>query len=265
MNRTTKWLAVTGLGLIGMVTLVAGAGDQREERVTLDQVPPAVKATILKESTGGKITEIERETRNGQTVYEAEFLLNGREIEILLAADGTLLGRKVEIGDKDKDEDEDEDEDEDGDDLTIDQVPLPARAALLRLAARVKIVEVERKTEHGAVRYEAEWVVEGVEHEAAVTADGTLLETEESVAPEKAPAAVRAAIRKHFGPGAKVVIEKKMIVVYEVEAKTDGKEKELLIFPTGRVHEAEEEHHGHKDKGRHDDDDDDDDNGEDDD
>jgi uncharacterized membrane protein YkoI len=205
-------------------------------------VPAAVKATILKESAGGKITEIERETKGGKTVYEAEFLLDGKEVEIQIAADGALLGRESGA------------EEDDEDDLTIDQVPDPARSALLKLAGGAKILEAGREMEHGALIYEAEWVTNGTEHEAAVTADGTLVEIEEVVPVKEAPAAVRAAIAKHFGAEVKVVVEKKMVVVYEVEAKIDGKEKELVVFPTGRVHEEPDDDH----EDDHDDDDDDD-------
>ena len=246
MTKRAMWLPLIGLSVVGMVTLVAWAGDEQEEEVTLEQVPAAVKATILKESAGGKITEIEREMESGKTIYEAEFILNGDEIEIKIAPDGTLLGREVEQ------------EGDDEDDLTIDQVPEPARGALLKLAGRAKIVKAQREREHGVLVYEAEWIVDGVEHEAAVTAEGALLEIEEIVPVEKVPAAVRAVIAKHFGAQTKVVVEKKMIVVYEVEARIGGKEKELLVFPTGRVHEDGDDDDDH-------DGDDDDDDGEDDD
>ena len=81
-------LALIGLGMLSMLTVVAWAGEGQEERVTLEQVPPAVKATILQESAGGEITAIERETKDGQTIYEAEVKLNGKEIDITVAADG---------------------------------------------------------------------------------------------------------------------------------------------------------------------------------
>ncbi|MCH8804501.1 MAG: PepSY-like domain-containing protein [Planctomycetes bacterium] len=242
MTKASVWLPLIGLSVMGTVTLAAWAVDEQE--VTLDQVPAAVKATILKESAGGKITEIERETKNGKVTYEAEFMLNGQEIEIKIAPDGTLLGREVE------------DEGDDEDDLTLDQVPGPARAALLRLAGDAKIVEVEREKEHGVVVYEAAWVVNGTKHEAEVTADGALIETEQTIPVDQAPAAVRAAIAKRFG-NAKVVVEKTMIVIYEVEGKIGGKNVELVVFPTGRIHE--EGGHDDGDDGDDGDDDDDDD------
>lgn len=143
-------------------------------------------------------------------------------------------------------------------DVSKNQVPEAARKALQRLAGDAKIDEVEQEKQHGTTVYEAEWSAGGVTHEATVTADGTLIETEETVSLEDVPSAVRAAIAKHFGAVDKVVIEKKTIIVYEAEGEIDGREKELLIFPTGRVHEQEhDDDHGHDDHdhGGHDHDD----------
>ena len=246
MTKRMLLLPLFGLGVISTVSLVAWAEDEREEEITLEQVPAAVRATILKEAAGAKITEVERETKNGKTVYEVEFLRNGREIEIKIAPDGTVLSREIEH------------EGDDEDDLTIDQVPEPARAALLKLAGGATINKAEREKEHGVVVYEAEWTARGIQHEAVVTADGTLIEIEEIIPVEKAPTAVRAAIAKHFGPNAKVVVERKMIVVYEIETRIDGKEKELLVFPTGRVHEDHGDDHEDDDEDDEDDEDDDD-------
>ena len=231
MRRQALLFPLIGLSVIGLLTLVAWAADGQEEKVALDQVPAAVKATILKEAAGAKITEVERETKDGKTIYEAEFLRDGREIEIQIAPDGTVLGREVE------------NEEDDEDDLTIEQVPEPARAALLKLAGGAKIIKAERDKEHGAVIYEAEWATGDTQCEAAVTADGTLVETAETIPAEKAPAAVRAAIAKHFAAGAELTIEKKMIVVYEVEAKADGRKKELIVLPTGQAHDEDDDHH----------------------
>jgi uncharacterized membrane protein YkoI len=69
-------------------------------------VPPAVKTTILKEAEGGTIKEIESETRNGQTTYEAEVVINGKKFEIKVAADGMLLGKKAEEADDDNNSDD---------------------------------------------------------------------------------------------------------------------------------------------------------------
>jgi hypothetical protein len=87
---------------------------------------------------------------------------------------------------------------------------------------------------NGTAVYEAEWDVNGAEHEVAVLADGSVIETEEEIPAAQAPEAVRAAAQKSFGD-AKYVIAKKTIVVYEIEGRVDGKERELHVLPTGHV------------------------------
>lgn len=243
MKTTKTLLLLVGLSALGLMSYAAWAD---EEEVSIDQVPAAVKATILKEAAGAKITEIERETKDGKTIYEAEFLQDGKEIELKIAPDGTLLGRKIE------------EEEDDEDDIKIGDVPEAARAALLKLAGSAKIEKVERERENGEITYEAEWTMNGVKHEAAVAADGTLLETEEIISAKDAPAGVRAMIAKHFAGAEKVVIEKKTIIIYEIEGVRNGHKMELLVSPTGRVHGSADMHDddkGHKDKDGDDDDD----------
>ena len=140
--------------------------------------------------------------------------------------------------------------DEDEQKVSIEQVPAKVRKALLKLAGGARITEVEREKEHGMVFYEAEWVANGRETEAKVTASGDLVELEEKVDAKDVPAAVKTVAAKEFPVGAKVEYEKVMIVVYELEAKVNGKEKEILVSPTGKIVGKEE---------GHDDDDDDDD------
>ncbi|MEP0841347.1 MAG: hypothetical protein HRF43_01395, partial [Phycisphaerae bacterium] len=77
----------------------------------------AVKAVIQAE--GGRLEDVEKQTQDGKTVYEADVIKDGTEIELRIAEDGTVLSRKVETDDEDEDEDDegdDEDEDEDDDD-----------------------------------------------------------------------------------------------------------------------------------------------------
>jgi len=85
-----------------------------ERDVTIDEVPEAVKATILKEAGDNTITEIEEETKGGVTTYEAEWrTADGKEVEIKVAADGTLLGKEIEDDDDEGDDDDDDGEDDD--------------------------------------------------------------------------------------------------------------------------------------------------------
>lgn len=121
----TAFLAV---GVIGVTaTLLACAEKVQERDVTLEQVPPAVKATVLKEAGDHTILELE-EVRLGEKIYyEAEWMEGGLEVEIQVAPDGTLLGRSTEKpgdesnaddddGEDQADADSDSDDDDEGDD-----------------------------------------------------------------------------------------------------------------------------------------------------
>lgn len=133
------------------------------------------------------------------------------------------------------------------DDVAMGEVPKAARDAIMREAAGAKIDEIERETHDGVTLYEAEWTVNGREREVCVTEDGTLVETEETIPTSEAPAAVRALIAKHFGENAKVEVERKMIVMYEIEGKIDGKGREILVSPTGKTHDDYEDDDGEDD------------------
>jgi hypothetical protein len=90
-------------------------GDEEEE-VSIDEVPGAVKATILKHAKGGKITEVERENEDGKVIYEAEVIIDGKEVDLKVAPNGRLLGKEVEDEDDESDDDDDDDEGDDDED-----------------------------------------------------------------------------------------------------------------------------------------------------
>ena len=171
-------LVVSGLALCiaGVVTQQAIQG---EREVAIDEVPPAVKATLLAQAQGGVINEIEMDTEDGQIVYEAEVVIDGREVDIEVAADGTFLGTEADDEDDDEDEDGDEeDEDEDEEEVTValEAVPEAVRATILAQGGTIE--EIEMDTEDGQIVYEADVIIDGQEVEIEVAADGTLLGTE---------------------------------------------------------------------------------------
>lgn len=95
--------------------------EEKEESVSKADLPKPVKKTLAKESRGGKVEEIERVKEGGKTVYEAEVEINGKDYEVEIASDGTLLSKELDNDDggdddedhADKDDDDDEHEDDD--------------------------------------------------------------------------------------------------------------------------------------------------------
>jgi len=111
-----------GVGLIqDEDLLLTGYGKAKEQTISLEDLPPAVHATIEKHAAGGKIIEIDTETVKGTLVYEAEVVLNGKEFDILVSAEGKYLGTETDEDAKayqdndDEDEDDADDEDDDED------------------------------------------------------------------------------------------------------------------------------------------------------
>ncbi len=87
----TSWMLV---GLL-VIPVAAWSAEKHEERLSLDQVPPAVKITIEKETEGAKLGEIEKETEHGRTFYEAEYTKDGHSSFVHVAENGTVLKRET--------------------------------------------------------------------------------------------------------------------------------------------------------------------------
>ncbi len=105
-----------GLGLIqDEDLLLTKYRKAKEETVSLKDLPRAVRAAIKKHAAAGTITEIVKETVKGKLVYEAEVLLNGRELDILVSAKGKYLGTEKEKDPKAHHDEDEQDEDDDHD------------------------------------------------------------------------------------------------------------------------------------------------------
>ena len=157
------------IGAVATQKLVEG-----ERSLSIEQVPPAVRAALL--AQGGTLGEIEMEAEDGQAVYEADVTIDGKEVEVKVAADGTVLGKEAEDGDDGDDEDEDDgDDDEDEEQVSLAEVPGTVQATLVKEAAGAEIKEVKKENEDGKIVYSADVIVGGQEVEFKIAPDGTLL------------------------------------------------------------------------------------------
>jgi len=93
--------AIVALGLA--VPAFADEGKEKNEQdIALTDCPAAVQQTINTNAVGGKVTEVEKETKkDGSIVYEADVTkTDNSKIEVKVAADGTLI--KVKADDDEK-------------------------------------------------------------------------------------------------------------------------------------------------------------------
>jgi uncharacterized membrane protein YkoI len=163
-------IVVACAGLALSIGALASKHFDREETVSIDQVPAAVRATLL--AQGGTVEEIEMEMANGLTVYEADMTVDGQEVEVKVAPDGSLISKGAEDEGDDK-------EDEDGQAVSIDQIPDLVKATLLTEAQGGTIEEIELEDEGGQLAYEADVVIDGQKFELKIAPDtGALISKE---------------------------------------------------------------------------------------
>ncbi len=107
----------------------SGAAEAREVEVALKDLPSTVRRTLERESYGGKVLEVEKETKAGKTLFEADVRLDGSVYAVVISADGKLLSKTLDDDDEDgedDDENEDEDDEDDDDDEEDDDDERPA-------------------------------------------------------------------------------------------------------------------------------------------
>lgn len=238
-------LAAFGLAavLVYLAPSIAATGGEKQEKertVSLDQVPAKVKSTILKAAGDQPIKEVEEVTEDGKTYYEADWMQDGKEVEVKVAPNGKLLGReKDEEKEEGKEEDDDQDEQkaqgESERQVTEAEVPPAALAALKKLADDADLAGFSEEREHGRTFYEGSWKASSGENvDALVTPGGDLVEIEETISADAAPAAVQEAARKAAGKGATITVEKKTLILYEAKFTKGGRGREMLLTPDGR-------------------------------
>jgi hypothetical protein len=97
MNRHPTIAASVLLSLVALSGCASHGGhEDKDVPVAMNDVPAAVRATLERESAGGKVTEVEREVKKGKTVYSADLMVNGVAWDITVAEDGTVISKEKE-------------------------------------------------------------------------------------------------------------------------------------------------------------------------
>ena len=86
--RTAVAIAALVLG----TSFTSPAGDEdKEQPVKMNELPAAVKKTVLEVSKGLKLRGLTREVEEGKTFYEAELDVNGHTRDIIMDASGAIV------------------------------------------------------------------------------------------------------------------------------------------------------------------------------
>ena len=96
----------------------------------------------------------------------------------------------------------------------------------------------------GRILYKVELTVNGHSKDVIIDSKGNILKTEDEVALDKLPAAVRRALQKKAGPGTikrtESITKLGSIVAYEAKVITNGKKSEVQVGPDGMPLDHEE-------------------------
>src|SRR6185437_2383196 len=87
--------------------------EQNEVKMSIDQVPPAVRATIMEAAAGATVGSVDKEENSkGMFTYETDVKSSdGKNWEIRVSPDGKLISKKIDMEDENpakKDDDEKE-------------------------------------------------------------------------------------------------------------------------------------------------------------
>ncbi|MFC1481760.1 PepSY domain-containing protein [Candidatus Neomarinimicrobiota bacterium] len=125
MKHIPRLLPLLVLFLCGATIVLPGT----EKEIPLSEVPEGVLAAAQDTMPGIELTGADVEKTLKGLVYELEGTVDGKEFEIVISADGTVLKIDSEDnaddadddeGDEDDEDDDDDDEDEDEDDKDED-------------------------------------------------------------------------------------------------------------------------------------------------
>jgi hypothetical protein len=96
-----RWIlsVVLAAGLVGCSNMKHHEREEEEGnevKMTLDQVPPAVRAALQREAQGAAITTVDKEESKGRTIYETDVMMNGKNWEIKVDEDGRVVSKKLD-------------------------------------------------------------------------------------------------------------------------------------------------------------------------
>ncbi len=138
-------LAMLSVGLLAVAA---------EKSLELKSLPAAVQKTVTEQAKGAEIKNISMEKENGVSQYEVETMLNGKHRDFNVDAKGTLLVVEEET--------------------TMESIPAPVKAAMVKKAGTGKITMVETVVKGSVTMYEAAITSKaGKKSEALFKADGT--------------------------------------------------------------------------------------------
>jgi hypothetical protein len=181
----TNRLLITLLAIVFLANSMARGEEKDEGIISIDEAPAAVREAIVREANGGTIVEIRKKTNDGNIVYKAELVTEGKRSQIKLAENGEFLSRETkEEKDSKSDKSNSNQEPKKQVKVAIDDVPAAVKETFVRETKGGAIDKIEKEGDGDTATFKAKTRVDGKQIKLKVAADGTLLSKKMEVSKE---------------------------------------------------------------------------------
>jgi hypothetical protein len=153
-------LAVSGPGARQAAPAPAHAHEPEKVRMTVDQLPPALRAVVTQVAQGREIRNLtlEREIQDGMPAFETEFEIDGMEHELKMDENGKILATEV--------------------DFALNEFPAVVTAAIQNVMPGAVLLKGEREQIlDRAPFFEIQVQHDGKRYELQINEDGRVLNT----------------------------------------------------------------------------------------
>jgi hypothetical protein len=152
-------VSLATVAVIAGFTAVAFAAEEKEDAVTMDQVPQKVKDTLKTYAAESDVKKVEKGDADGKKVFEFEIQQGTRKFEVSITPKGKFWGME--------------------EDMELTAMPDAVQKALTAQAAGGKLSGGEKAVDKdNKVTYEANIEKDGKKFEVAVDEKGKVVSTE---------------------------------------------------------------------------------------
>ena len=156
----TRSMKMAAIVFVLLPVFAVAQEQEQEKKIQRSDLPQAVEKTVVEQSRGATIKGFSQEEENGQTLYEAEMIVNGHSKDVEMDQNGSVVAVEEQV--------------------QLESLPQEVRAGLQSKAGSGKIVKVESISKKNAlVAYEAKVMSNGKKSEIQVGPDGKPLDHEE--------------------------------------------------------------------------------------
>ncbi|HWN94605.1 MAG TPA: PepSY-like domain-containing protein [Methylomirabilota bacterium] len=229
------------IGISAACALIVGTGatQVRADKVPLTQLPEPVQQAIKLHSQGETLEHVERESRDGQTVYQAEFKRDGLNRRVVFGANGTVVDRgSADLFTKEPS-------------MTVNALPAAVQKTVSEQQAGREIADIDKEMWNGKDVYEVEFKEKGVNSRIHIASDGSMVVDKDNdrntdnrrisyrgTQLSETPAAVQASVKRVVSNAEIEDVDRETRngrTVYDVEVKQEGLNRHLKIAEDGSV------------------------------